>query len=62
MATYEYECRECRRTMVIDKPMDKADQPEHCDCGQPLRRIYGGHIIMTQRLAHEIEAIRTGEK
>jgi putative FmdB family regulatory protein len=40
MATYEYTCLECDKSVALARAIDDRDEPVICDCGEFMKRSF----------------------
>jgi predicted nucleic acid-binding Zn ribbon protein len=43
---YSFRCDGCAHEVDLDRPMDQAGEPAHCEmCTAPMRRLFNSHSI-----------------
>lgn len=63
MPTYEYECKNCKKQVDIDKPMSQSGQQEKCpSCGWLLSRIWRSYQISWNAWKPNYSRCEDGEK
>lgn len=54
MPTYTYECKKCRKSKDIVKPMREATKEERCNCGSLLVRCYQLAQVVRDTRGHDL--------